>query len=233
MKSFPSGGIAVVFGASGGLGRAFVSRLRAEGAFAQVLAFSRSGAPPTDITDDAAVAAALDRAAEAGPLRLIINACGFLHDARFSPEKSWRALDAAHMAQAFAVNAIGPALIFKHALPRLPREGKAVCVTLSAKVGSIGDNRLGGWHSYRASKAAQNQIVRTVSIELARTRPEAVVVALHPGTTDTALSAPFGKTGLTVRSPEESVVRLLSVIDGLSPLDNGAFLSHDGTPLPW
>lgn len=233
MQSFPPGGVAAVFGASGGLGRAFVAHLEASGAFAHVFAFSRSGSPPVDVTDEAAVEAAVRMAAEGGPLRLVVNASGFLHDDRFGPEKSWRAIDPVHMAHAFAVNAIGPALILKHALPALPREGKAVVATLSAKVGSIGDNHLGGWHSYRASKAAQNQIVRTMAIELGRKRNEAAVVALHPGTTDTGLSSPFGKAGLTVRTPDEAVARLAAVIDGLGPEDNGAFLSHDGSPLPW
>jgi len=137
------------------------------------------------------------------------------------------------MAHAFAINAIGPALLMKHLLPLLPRQGKAVFATLSAKVGSIGDNQLGGWYSYRASKAALNQLVHTAAIELRRRHPEAICVALHPGTVHTALSAPFAKTGLTVVHPAEAAQRLLSVLAGLNASDSGGFFNHDGTPLPW
>jgi NAD(P)-dependent dehydrogenase (short-subunit alcohol dehydrogenase family) len=196
---------------------------------------SRRSAPPLDVTDDAAVAeAAAELAGRDGPLRLLVDATGFLHDADHGgPEKSYRRIDPAHMAHAFAVNAIGPALLMKHFLPLLPREGKAVFATLSAKVGSIGDNRHGGWYAYRASKAALNQLVRTAAIELARRRSDALCVALHPGTTDSPLSQPFSKTGLTVRPPTESAERLLQVIDRLEPADSGGFFNHDGTALPW
>ena len=131
----------------------------------------------------------------------MIDATGFLHDNRQGPEKSWRQLDAVNLPRSFALNAIGPALIMKHVLPRLPRSGKAVFATLSARVGSIGDNRLGGWYSYRASKAALNQLVRTAAVELARRSPDALCIALHPGTVATALSTPFAATGWTFIHP--------------------------------
>jgi len=137
------------------------------------------------------------------------------------------------MARAFALNAIGPALLMKHMLPNLPREGKSVFATLSARVGSIGDNRLGGWFSYRASKAALNQVVRTAAVELRRRRPEAICVALHPGTTDTKLSSPFRKSDLDVQSPDIAAQRLLSVIDRLGPDDSGSFFDHRGETIPW
>jgi NAD(P)-dependent dehydrogenase (short-subunit alcohol dehydrogenase family) len=137
------------------------------------------------------------------------------------------------MARAFAVNASGPALLMKHFLPLLPRQGKAVFATLSARVGSIGDNRLGGWYSYRASKAALNQFVRAASIELHRRSKDAICVALHPGTVDTRLSAPFGKEGLNVRSPDEAAAELLAVIDGLDAEANGGFFDYRGEPVPW
>jgi NAD(P)-dependent dehydrogenase (short-subunit alcohol dehydrogenase family) len=121
----------------------------------------------------------------------------------------------------------------KHFLPLLPTEGKSVFATLSAKVGSIGDNRLGGWYSYRASKAALNQLVRTAAVELRRRQPQALCVALHPGTVATALSAPFAKSGLDVRTPVEAAQRLLAVMNGLNAVDSGGFFNHDGTPLPW
>ena len=162
---------AVVFGAGGGIGRALLARLQADPRFQHVIGFSRSSDPPIDLLDEATLADAARHAAETGRLRLVIDATGFLHDAEQRPEKSWRELDAGRLARAFALNAIGPALLMKHVLPRLPREGRAVFATLSARVGSIGDNRLGGWYGYRASKAALNQLLRTAAIELKRTHP--------------------------------------------------------------
>jgi len=167
------------------------------------------------------------------PLRLLIDATGLLHGQGLQPEKSWQQLDPVQMAQAFAINAIGPALLMKHFLPLLPLEGRAVFATLSAKVGSIGDNQLGGWYSYRASKAALNQLVRTAAIELRRRQPQALCVALHPGTVATDLSAPFAKTGLQVQAPGHAAARLLGAIDGLQAADSGGFFNHDGSALPW
>ncbi len=187
-----------------------------------------------DVCSERSVAEAAAAVSATGlPLRLLINATGFLHGEGHEPEKSWRQIDPGHMAKSFAVNAIGPALLVKHFLPLLPREGKAVFVTLSAKVGSIGDNRLGGWYSYRASKAALNQIVRTAAVELARRQRESLCVALHPGTVSSRMTSPFRKEGLDVCTPEEATTRLLSVVDGLKPADSGGFLDYRGQPLPW
>jgi NAD(P)-dependent dehydrogenase (short-subunit alcohol dehydrogenase family) len=235
LTSFSADGCAVVTGAGGALGGALADLLDSSGRFAQVHRLSRASTPPLDVTDEALVARAAEHVAAQGlPLRLLLDATGFLHDAAHgAPEKSYRRIDPGHMAHAFAVNAIGPALLMKHFLPLLPRDGKAAFATLSAKVGSIADNGYGGWYSYRASKAALNQLVRTAAIELARRRGDALCVALHPGTTDTPLSQPFAKTGLTVRPPADSAARLLQVIDGLSAGDSGGFFNHDGTPLPW
>ncbi|OYT98445.1 MAG: C-factor [Burkholderiales bacterium PBB1] len=241
------GGLALVIGARGGLGAALCTRLRSQSNFHRVLSAGRRSAAvdsthaaldlDIDLTDEPRIAAA---AASIGqlidpdrPLRLVIDATGFLHGGGHEPEKSWRQLDAAHMAHAFAINAIGPALLMKHFLPLLPRSGKAVFATLSAKVGSIGDNRLGGWYSYRASKAALNQLVHTAAIELARQKPQAICVALHPGTVDTPLSSGFAKSGLEVQLPDEAAARLLAVIDGLRAKDTGGFFNHHGEPLPW
>ena len=153
-------------------------------------------------------------------------------DAR-GPEKSWRELQPSHKARYLPLNAIGPALMMKHVLPLLPRQGKSVLATLSAKLGSIGENRLGGWYSYRASKAALNQLVRTAAIELGRRHPDAICVALHPGTVDTELTSPFSKAGLEVQSSDAAAGRLLAVIDRLSPGDSGGFLDHHGARVPW
>lgn len=234
LASIPEGGLAVVVGARGGLGRAFVAALRDSGRFAEIVSASRSGPEALDVTDEARVSGfAREIEARGLPLRFVIDATGFLHDESRKPEKTWREIDAAHMAYSYAVNAIGPMLLMRELLPLLPREGKAVFATLSAKVGSIGDNRLGGWYSYRAAKAALNQLVRTASVELARRRAEAVCVALHPGTVRTGLTGPFSKTGLDVQEPAESAARLIAVLDGLSPADSGGFFDYRGERLPW
>lgn len=230
----PPGGLAVVVGAAGGIGSAAATALDESGRFERTLRLARSGTPALDVTNEQSVAAAAQTASATKlPVRLVFVATGFLHAEGMHPERSLRDISPEYMAKAFAVNAIGPALLLKHFLPLLPRTGKAVFALLSAKVGSIGDNRLGGWHSYRASKAALNQVVRTASIELARSRPDAICVALHPGTVDTALSAPFGKSGLDVRPPETAARQSVDVIAALTPRHNGAFLDYRGNELPW
>lgn len=223
--------MAVVVGAGGGVGAALVAALAESGH--RVAGFGRDTVPPIDLLDEASIAAAAAHVAARGTSALVIDATGFLHDAKFKPERSWRDLDPAHIAHAFAVNATGPALLMKHFLPLLPRTGRSVFATLSARVGSIGDNRLGGWYAYRASKAALNQFMRTASIELRRRAPGAICVALHPGTVDTALSAPFARAGLDVRPPAQAAAELLGVIAALTPADNGGFLDHKGAAIPW
>lgn len=230
---FSEGGIAVVFGAGGGIGSALVERLQESRTFRHVAGFSRASKPAIDLLMEKSIEEAADFAASQGEIRLVLDATGFLHDDSHLPEKSWRELEPSHLARSFALNAIGPALIMKHVLPLLPRQGKSVFATLSAKLGSIGENRLGGWYSYRASKAALNQLVRTAAIELGRRRPDSICVALHPGTVDTGLTFPFNKTGLEVQSPDAAAGRLLAVIDRLSPGDSGGFLDHRGERVPW
>lgn len=233
LLSFAPEGVAVVFGAGGGIGAALVQTLRGSQHFSQVLAFGRRTTPAIDLLDESTLERAAELASDSGTLRLVIDATGFLHDERQMPEKSWRQLDANSLARCFALNATGPALIMKHVLPRLPREGKSVFATLSARVGSIGDNRLGGWYGYRASKAALNQIVRTAAVELARRSPSALCIALHPGTVATALSAPFEARGLQVHRPEEAAHHLIGVIDTLGVDANGGFFDWRGLPVPW
>ena len=223
--------MAVVIGASGGVGAALAEALRAKGW--SVVALGRGSVPAVDLLDEHTIEAAAAHVAALGMPGLVIDATGFLHGAGFMPERSWRDLDGAHMAHAFAVNAIGPALLMKHFLPLLPRRGRGVFATLSARVGSIGDNRLGGWYAYRASKAALNQLVRTAAVELQRRAPEAVCVALHPGTVATALSAPFARAGLEVRTPAVAAAELLAVIDGLTARDSGGFFDHRGAAVAW
>jgi len=232
--ALPAGGIAIVVGSSGGIGSALLARLLAQPRFGAVLGLGRRSSPPLDLTDENSIVAAARHVAELGAdVRLVIDASGILHEEGLSPEKTWRDLDPEQLARAFAVNAIGPALLMKHFLPLLPREGRSVFATLSARVGSIGDNRLGGWYGYRASKAALNQFVRTAAIELSRRQPAAICVALHPGTVATSLSAPFVKAGLDVQTPEQAAERLLDVLDRLPPGSSGSFFDHRGDPVPW
>lgn len=214
----------VVIGASGGIGAALAASRTA-------LRLSRRSVPRLDLLDEASIAAAAEAAGTG--LRLVIDATGVLDRHGFAPEKSWRQLDAAHLAASFAINATGPALLMKHFLPRLARDGRAVFATLSARVGSIEDNRLGGWYAYRASKAALNQLVRTAAIELARSHPQAICVALHPGTVATDLSARFAKAGLEVQSPAQAAAALLAVIDGLTPAQSGRLIDHRGESIPF
>jgi NAD(P)-dependent dehydrogenase (short-subunit alcohol dehydrogenase family) len=231
---------ALVIGASGGLGAALHEQLAGDGAFAQVLCLSRSvsdqGSPLIDITDEASMAASaewLKTQCAARPLRLVIVATGFLHEAGGGPERSLAHLDAAYLAKVFAINCIGPALLLKHLSPLLAKSGDVKLVFISAKVGSIGDNALGGWYGYRASKAALNQIVKTASIELARRNKQTCCIALHPGTVSTALSEPFGKNGLNVREPALAAQEILSAILPLNAQDNGRFIDYRGQALPW
>ena len=230
--------LGVVIGASGGIGAALLAQLQADPRFALALGLSRRSMPTLDLLDESSIAGAASHVktllqAQSLTLDLVLDATGMLHTPTHQPEKSWVQLDATQMAQAFAINAIGPALLMKHFLPLLPRQGQPVFATLSAKVGSIGDNRLGGWYSYRASKAALNQLVHTAAIELRRRAPQAICVALHPGTVHSALSQPFAKTGLTVRSPDVAAAELLATLAALKPEDSGGFFSYDGEALPW
>ncbi len=219
-----SGPTCVVIGASGGIGAALAGIL--EQHRRPVVRIGRSTNPKLDLLDEASIAAA---AAVIGPgLHLVIDATGFLHDDRFRPEKGLQQIDPAHLAYSFAVNATGPALLMKHFLPLLARNERAVFATLSARLGSTADNRLGGWYSYRAAKAALNQLMRTAAIELARTHTQAVCVALHPGTVATDLSAPFSRSSLEVQTPAQSAARLLTVIDALTPDQTGLFIDHLG-----
>lgn len=229
LASFMPGSRAAVIGSSGGIGRAFVSALEADPSFEQVMPFSRSGPGQfIDLADETAIAQAADAAGD--KLDLVIVATGILHGASIQPEKTMRELDGTAMAEVLAANTIGPALVAKHFLPRLRRGRKTVFAALSARVGSIGDNRLGGWTSYRASKAALNMVIRTLSIEHARRYPESIAIGLHPGTVDTNLSAPFQRNVPEGKlfTPQIAATQLLKVIDGLQSRDTGGFFAWDG-----
>lgn len=236
------GSRAAVFGASGAIGGALVSELKARGVEC-VYALSRRATAPAaegvipltvDILDEASLAAAAARIGEEGRLDTAIIATGLLHAPEIMPEKALRDLRAETMAAMFAVNCTGPALVMKHFLPLLPRDRPARLAVLSARVGSISDNRKGGWYAYRAAKAALNMVVRNVAIETARRAPQAVVVALHPGTVDSALSRPFRSfipPGQAV-SPETAAMRLADVLEIVGPHQSGHFIAYDGSVIP-
>lgn len=230
---------AVVVGASGGIGGALAVALADHGAV--VHALSRRGAATDarlaagaiDIEDETSIADAASALSAEGPIDLVVVATGLLHAEGVAPEKSFRQLSGPSFERYFAVNATGPALVAKHFLPLLRRDRPSVFAALSARVGSIGDNRLGGWYGYRASKAALNMIVRTLAVELARTHPQASCVALHPGTVATDLSQPFqrGVPADQLFSPGTAARHLLGVISDLTASDSGCILAWDGTEI--
>ncbi|MCA0960568.1 SDR family NAD(P)-dependent oxidoreductase [Salipiger bermudensis] len=217
---------ALVIGASGGIGSALCAALSEGGV--EVTGLSRS-ADGIDFADPASVSARLE--ALSGPFRTIVVASGMLAPEGARPEKSLAEIDAGRMAEVMAANAIGPAQVLRHVPRLLPREGRSVVGVLTARVGSIGDNRLGGWYSYRASKAAANQIVHTAAIEIARTHPGAIVVALHPGTVATEFTSAY--PAHRKLAPAEAARNLLGVLDGLAPEQTGQFFDWAAAPVPW
>ena len=220
---------AIVIGSTGGIGAALVRALEARGV--PVDALSRSGAAAIDILDEPSIAAAAARIA--APPRLIVVATGMLHEPGLMPERAIRDLDGARLARSFAVNAIGPALVAKHFLPLLPREGRSVFAVLGARVGSIGDNRAGGWTGYRMAKAALAMLVRNLAIDTSRRAPDAICVGIHPGTVETALSGPFRRNlpDGQLTTPDVAAGHLLRVIAGLTPADSGNMLAWDGSTI--
>ena len=247
--------VALVQGASRGLGLAFVKRLVEQGEYSTVIATCRSpnfaselqelvGSHASrllllklDVTDTASAQATASRiAGDDITLDLLINCAGVLHSPEgLQPEKRLQDISIEHLEQYFRINAIGPLIVAKYLVPLMARRSRAVIANLSARVGSIGDNRLGGWYGYRASKSAQNMFTKTLSIELTRTNPEIICVGLHPGTVATELSAPFSKRVNPEKlfSPEGAASKLLNVIETLTPRDTGKVFAYDGTEIPW
>lgn len=234
MDSLENGYTALVIGASGGIGSAFIEHLQADSRCARAIGLHRHSDPPIDITDEPSVEAAAAWLRETAPtIELILVATGVLGTEGQRPEKRLAELDPRIMALQFAVNATGPALLLKHIAPLLPRRRRGIFATLSARVGSIEDNRHGGWISYRASKAALNQIVRTAALELRWRHPHALCVSLQPGTVETRLSAPwYTGDGSDLLTPAESTRRMLGVLDGLDTTASGGFFDHAGERIP-
>ncbi len=231
LNSFPDGFRALVIGASGAIGAAFVALLESNPRCGGVVPLHRRSSPPIDFDDEQSIASAAAAFEGSTPFHLIVNAAGVLHTPRFMPEKKLADLNYEQMLSTFRTNAFGPALTIAAFSKLLDRE-RGVMAVVSAKVGSIGDNRLGGWYSYRASKAALNMIVKTAAIELARTRPNSVLIALHPGTVSSALSQPFRGAEIG-RAPKDAASDMLRVVDALTPADTGGFRAYDGARLPW
>jgi NAD(P)-dependent dehydrogenase (short-subunit alcohol dehydrogenase family) len=254
-SSFASGCNVLIQGASRGIGLEFVRQLLGDATPGRIFAACRApeaspslvdlaaqdprlGLLRLDVTSESGIrAAAAAVAAKVPRLHLVVNCAGLLHDraSGIAPEKRLADVDSDALAASFAVNAAGPLLVAKHFEPLLAHAERAVFASISARVGSIGDNRLGGWYAYRGSKAAQNMFTKTLAIEWARSRRNVICIALHPGTTDTELSRPFQANVPPQRlfSVERTVAQLLAVIDRLTPADSGRFLAWDGTEIAW
>ena len=231
MSLLPKPFSALVIGASGTIGSHFVKLLQNHPSCSRVIGIHRNSDHAIDYSQPPTIEASASSLAELGPFQLIINTIGVLHSEEWMPEKKLDDLNATQLAEMFNTNTIGPALTIKHFSKLLdPKHG--VMATLSAKVGSIEDNRLGGWYSYRASKAALNMIIKTASIEFARTKPSIALIALHPGTVNSGLSQPFRGQQIG-RDPLEAVTDMFNVLANVNKEDSGSFLTYSGEKLPW
>lgn len=244
---------ALIVGASQGIGLGFVRALLQQGNITSIYATYRNPDAAelfaleqqhgdrlkclqVDITQESQIATALKQIKDdVKQLHKAIYCVGVLHEGNLSPEKSLRQIDPEKLIYSFQVNSIGAVLLAKHLMPLFNKSDRSIFAAISAKVGSIGDNRLGGWYGYRASKAALNMFLKTTAIEYSRRCPKTIVVVLHPGTTDTRLSQPFQKNVPPGKLfPVEHTVDLLfRVISNLEMKDSGEFFSWDGTKLPW
>jgi len=231
MQSLPEAYRALVIGAGGAIGSAFVQQLQADPHCGLLTALHRASTPAIDYAHEASIADAAATLQAEAPFHLVLVATGLLHGAGVAPEKRLADLDGAALATLFRTNTIGPALVLRHFAPLLDRQ-RSLLAVLSAKVGSIGDNRLGGWYGYRASKAALNMVLKTAAIELRRTHPGAVLAALHPGTVRSALSRPFRGDEIG-RDPNQAAAEMLALLDGLQADDSGSFVAYGGQRLPW
>jgi NAD(P)-dependent dehydrogenase (short-subunit alcohol dehydrogenase family) len=231
MISLPEGYRALVVGATGAIGGALLQQLRADPRCAAVVGVSRQSTPGLDLLSEPSIQACAQALAEQGPFHLVLDATGALTLNGRGPEKRLDELDATHLLNAMHLNAVGPGLLLKHFAPFLASGQRVIWGKLSARVGSIEDNRKGGWYGYRAAKAALNMLLQTAAIELSRRRPLLVVAALQPGTVQSALSQPF--VGQDALHPNESAQRLLTTLDGLQPTGRAQFVDHQGQHIPW
>ena len=231
MESLPQGYRALVLGASGAIGGALVNQLGSDPRCQQVHALSRQSDPAFDLLNEDSMAVCAAALAHLGPFHLVIDATGALMIDGRGPEKRLDELNADHLLRTMQLNAVGPALLLKHFSPLLASGERVIWAKLSARVGSIEDNRKGGWYGYRSAKAALNMLLQTASIEIARRRPLAVVAALQPGTVRSALSQPF--VGDAALEPLESAMNLLQVLDALQPTGRTQFVDHQGQAIAW
>lgn len=231
MNSLPEGYRALVIGASGAIGQALMQQLQNDPRCALVLGVSRQSLPGLDLLREDSIKACAQALAPQGPFHLVLDATGALSVNGRGPEKRLDELDAEHLLNALHLNAVGPGLLLKHFAPLLASGERVIWGKLSARVGSIEDNRKGGWYGYRAAKAALNMLLQTAAIEIARRRPLAVLVALQPGTVQSTLSQPF--VGHDAMPPDESAQRLLAAMDALQPTGRAQFVDHAGEAIPW
>ena len=231
MLSLPEGYRALVIGASGAIGNALLQQLQSDPRCASVSGVSRQSTPGLDLLDESSIAACAQALAGQGPFHLVVDATGALTVNGRGPEKRLDELDATHLLASLQLNAVGPGLLLKHFAPLLASGERVIWGKLSARVGSIEDNRKGGWYGYRAAKAALNMLLQTAAIEIARRRPLAVVAALQPGTVQSALSRPF--VGDDALHPEQAAQRLLAALDALQPTGRAHFVDHQGQSIPW
>ena len=227
--------IALIIGGTGSIGSAVIKELKNRN-FTNVISLNRSSNPPLDLLNESSIEKAADFIkSQQKSLCLLFDATGILHneDQNQMPEKTYKNIDLTFMKKNFEINVMGPALVMKHFLPLLDKDQKSIFATLSAKVGSISDNRYGGWYSYRASKAALNQMIKTASIELKMKNRNAICVAIHPGTVTSKLSKPFQKDNLKIQSNEESAKNITEVIEGLKMSDSGLFFDWNGSIINW
>ena len=229
MNSLREGYRALVIGASGGIGQAFVAALRDDPRCGEVLAFSRGQPIDWDLRDPSSLAELAQHIP--GPVHLVVDATGALSLEGRGPEKRLAELDAGHLMASLQVNAVGPAVLLRHISPLLARGERVIWAKLSARVGSIEDNHKGGWYGYRAAKAALNQLLQTAAIELSRQRPMAVVAALQPGTVRSALSRPF--VGEAALEPRAAVQGLLHALDLAPASGRAVFVDYRGEPIAW
>lgn len=231
MHSLPAGYRALVIGAGGAIGSALLQQLQNDPRCGLAQGVTRQSAPGLDLLSEASIAVCAQALAAPGPFHLVLDATGALTVNGRGPEKRLEELDASQLIHALHVNAVGPSLLLKHFSPLLAPAQRVIWGKLSARVGSIEDNRKGGWYGYRAAKAALNMLLQTATIELARRRPLAVVAALQPGTVQSPLSQPF--VGDDAMHPEEAARRLLAVLDALAPTGRAQFVDHQGQSIPW